>query len=86
MIQQRYNCMDDRYKLTREDIDNNGGASLLTKYYHNSPSRALMNVYPEHNWDLDRFTIKPLKFWKAQENHKRFLDTLFVKLGYNSIS
>ena len=42
----------------QEDIYKNGGQGLLTGYYNGSPSKALLSVYPEHNWELERFKHK----------------------------
>src|SRR2546426_636283 len=39
MIQLGYNCMEDWYNVTEEDIHKNGGGSLLNHYYRSSPSR-----------------------------------------------
>jgi hypothetical protein len=41
--------LSDWYKISRDDIDSNGGAGLL-EYYCNSPMRALQDVYPKYNW------------------------------------
>lgn len=41
-----YKCMDDWYKVAVEDIHKNGGSGLLSKYYNDSPSKALMSIYP----------------------------------------
>src|SRR4051812_40710496 len=57
-----YKCMDDWYKVTKQDILKNGGGGFL-HYYQSSPSSALLNVYPEHNWELERFKNKPSKLW-----------------------
>lgn len=50
--------MEDWYNVTFEDIHKNGGGVPL-KYYNSSPSSALENIYPEHNWEMERFKNKP---------------------------
>ena len=57
MEQLGYKCMDDWYKVTVEDIHKNGGSGPLD-HYNNSRSKALMNIYPEHNWELNKFKNK----------------------------
>ena len=47
--------MDDWYNVTQEDIQKNGGIALLQQH-SNSPSKALQNIYPEHDWELWRFS------------------------------
>lgn len=59
--------MDDWYNVTQEDIFKNGGRALVREYYSGSPSLALRNVYPEHNWDLEKFSNKPKIFEKFLE-------------------
>lgn len=49
-----HKSMDDWYKVTVEDICKNGGGGLLN-YYNRSPSATLQSVYPQHNWDLQKF-------------------------------
>lgn len=61
-----YHSMDNWYSVTREDIDKHGGSGLLNAYFGNSPSRALQEIYPEHNW-------MPWKFLKIPKGQ---LETL----------
>ena len=53
-----YKSMDDWYNVTTERIHKNGGGGLLSTYYNNSPSSALQNIYPQHNWELEKFKKK----------------------------
>jgi hypothetical protein len=78
----QYTCLDDWYGVTKEDIHKHGGRGLLCHYYNNSPSKALLSVYPEYNWKLENFKTKPNKYWKSKENGKKFFDWLLIKLGY----
>src|SRR5690349_21128292 len=45
-----YECLEDWYNVTREDIIENRGGRLLNEHYNGSPSKALQTVYPQHNW------------------------------------
>lgn len=60
--------MNDWYKAMQEDIHKNGGSRPLGYYYNNSPSKASMSVYPQHNWELDKFEGKLSVFWKNMKN------------------
>lgn len=74
--------MDDWYNVIDKDIFmvKNGGRGLLQYHYKGSPSSALQSVYPEHNWELERFKNKPslLKhkndaqrvFWESTSTEK----------------
>ena len=74
--------MDDWYNVTQDVIKRNGGGRFMIDYYKNSPSSALQNVYPEHNWDLEKFKYKPRNFWDSLDNQKKFFDRLHAQLGY----
>lgn len=66
-----HTSMEDWYRVTKEDIVNNGGGGLIS-VYQASPSKALLSIYPEHNWDLTRLFDKNLsllfvgKYWTRQ--------------------
>ena len=51
--------MDDWYNVTLKDLQQNGGARLLS-HYGDSPSKALLSVYPEHSWMSWRFHRVPV--------------------------
>lgn len=53
-----YKQMEDWYNITQLDIIKNGGVGVLDYYYNGSPSAALQNVFPEHQWDLNNFKNK----------------------------
>src|SRR5690348_3075708 len=64
--------MDDWYNIKQGDIHKHDGSSLLTKYYNGSPSTALLNIYPEHEWMLWKFGSVPSGYWKQKQNQKQF--------------
>lgn len=84
-IQLGYKSMDDWYNLTQEDIYRHGGAGLLNGYYKNSPSKALLGAYPEHNWIPWKFSATQQGFWKKEENHKKFFDWLGNQLEHKNM-
>src|SRR4051812_35148548 len=75
--------MDDWYRVTQADIHKFGGKSVL-KYYNSSPSKALISLYPEHQWQLGQFKSKPSSLkvfnpnmtrvppghWSNRDNHR----------------
>src|SRR5256885_2308773 len=81
MTQLGYQCMDDWYSVTADDIEKNGGRQLLSSF-RGPPSRALQSIYPEHNWMLWRFKTVPHGYWEQKENQTEFFDRLYVLLGY----
>ena len=47
--------VEDWYKLTSKNIEDNGGCTLLTEKYNDSTFQLLQAVYPEHKWNSNRF-------------------------------
>lgn len=77
--------MDDWYKVTLEDIERNGGGGLLRVHYNGSPSKALQNIYPNHNWMVWRSEVVPKGYWdtftKQPEEAARMVNWLREQLG-----
>jgi len=72
--------MDDWYGITNEQIQKKGGHRLM-ELYHNSPVRALTTIYPDHDWQLWKFSKIPPKFWDNVENVRQFLKYLAARLS-----
>src|SRR5689334_11532477 len=81
-----YKSMDDWYKINQGDIFKNGGKWLLAEHYNDSPTKALLSVYPEHNWILERFKNKPKGHWKSEQNRRSYFDWLGIQLGYKDMN
>lgn len=72
--------MDAWYKVTYDEIVDNGGSFILTS--HNSSVSALLKmVFPEHPWEEARFHSKPKNFWQSKENQRKALEEARKKLG-----
>jgi hypothetical protein len=78
----RFNTMEDWYKLTKKDIIENGGLTLLNKFGQ-SPSKLVESIYPNHKWKTFRRHIVPNGYWNNMENQKQFIDWLGKHLGFN---
>ena len=50
-----YTTMDDWYKISRKDIENNYGSGLLVSYYNSSPIKLVTSIYPNYEWDKSKF-------------------------------
>jgi hypothetical protein len=81
----RYRSHEDWYSLHGDDIRNNHGAGLLTSYYRNSYADALLDVFPEHEWEPWRFRTTPDGFWSKKANRLRYLRWLGQRLGYQTL-
>ncbi len=60
-----YKEMDDWYKLTSEEVKENGGGGLLNKC-DNSLAQMVRSVYPDHSWETLRFGTKRPLFKKRE--------------------
>ena len=81
--------MDDWYKITQRDIRDRGGSRLLNHYYGNSPSKLLLDIYPDHQWKVWRFQKVPRGYWNRLESIKdwvEFMDWLSTKLEIRYLS
>lgn len=71
--------------MTKEQIYNNGGGTLLRKYYSDSMFVAIPAIYPEHKWIPWKFERVPRGFWANQENQREFFDWLSKELGFKTL-
>jgi hypothetical protein len=51
----------DWYKHTYSDVANQGGLSVLAKYYNSSIFKMLKTLYPDYHWDVHRYHIKRIQ-------------------------
>lgn len=79
-----FKSKEDYYKLTRTDIEQNGGISLLGQY-NNSIFNAISTAYPEYDWLPWKFGYIPKFYWDDIKNRRKFLDWLGNFLGYKTL-
>jgi hypothetical protein len=68
------------YKITNNDVSDKGGAVLL-EYHKGSVSQMVATLYPEHHWELSKFSRRPKKFWHSLENQKAYVIELGKKFN-----
>lgn len=73
------NQPEDWYNVSQRNIMDFGGASLLD-YFGGSPSRLIMTVYPNFEWNELRFKHTSRSYWSNQDNVERFMKKLEEKL------
>ncbi|MHC4875944.1 MAG: hypothetical protein ACYTGL_05555 [Planctomycetota bacterium] len=71
--------MIDWYRLTRDDFEKNHGNQLM-KYYHGSPLAAVLDCFPQKNWEEWKFARVPVAFWKKKANRDRYFAWLAKRL------
>jgi hypothetical protein len=80
-----YTNMDDWYKISKDILINNFGSGLLSKHYNNSPINFLKTIFTNYTWIDWKFKQTQQAFWKSKENQKKYLEWLFIQLGYTQI-
>jgi len=80
-----YNLIEDWYKIKAKDIHNNYGGGGLMNYYKDSPSKFVMDMFPDYEWVEWKFGMCPQGFWKDKGNRKKYAIWLGKQLGYNTI-
>jgi hypothetical protein len=64
---------DDWYYVSRKQVMDIGGVTLLSNYFGGSLQTCLMTVYSDYDWKPWRFTQgAPMGYWDAVENQKQF--------------
>lgn len=79
-----YKSMDDWYDINQKSFLMNDGRQLH-KYYNNSPTKAVMDVYSQHKWEVFKFKIVPNGYWHNQNNRIHYMDWLGKTLGYKEM-
>jgi len=75
--------LDGWYSMTMRTMLPLGAGSILA-LYSNSLSQLLATVYPNHPWDLSKFSKRPLNYWSSIDNQRKFMDELGAKIGIRS--
>ncbi len=68
---------EDWYNVSKADIVNRGGSTLLDNYYGGSLMKALQFVYPNYHWDPTKFTrvnTRKKKLLAEKESQRRVFD------------
>eukprot|EP01118_Nematostelium_gracile_P005550 TRINITY_DN1762_c0_g1_i3.p1 TRINITY_DN1762_c0_g1~~TRINITY_DN1762_c0_g1_i3.p1 ORF type:complete len:436 (-),score=89.52 TRINITY_DN1762_c0_g1_i3:23-1330(-) len=80
----RITKMEDWYTVNVAQIREKGGGELL-RSYQDSPSKMIMAVFAQHEWDLFRFVQKPKGFWDDLNIQRRVMDDLTHKLNITTM-
>jgi hypothetical protein len=75
----------DWYSISRHDVDNHGGYSLLHHYYNDHLGKALQTLYPNIEWQQWRFARVPTGYWDSMENQRKFMEYIGNRLDFQVI-
>lgn len=81
----RYRRMRDWYRLKHEDMARNSGGTVANLYWRGSPIRAVMECFPDYEWQEWFFTQVPATFWRHRKNRLRYLAWLGEQLGFRQM-
>ena len=70
---------EDWYYVKQQMVLDNGGLRFLTPY-NNSLTKALIEVYPEHDWDFVTRKRAPSLYYAKMENRRTLFDNIAKKM------
>jgi hypothetical protein len=70
------------YHITAKIIANNYGSGMLQVYYNGSPSKFLMDMFPDYDWVEWEFDVSPNSLWHNKAKHNEYAIELGKKMGY----
>eukprot|EP01118_Nematostelium_gracile_P001159 TRINITY_DN1119_c0_g3_i1.p1 TRINITY_DN1119_c0_g3~~TRINITY_DN1119_c0_g3_i1.p1 ORF type:complete len:421 (+),score=92.33 TRINITY_DN1119_c0_g3_i1:78-1340(+) len=74
----KFTSKEDFYGLKVKDLEEDGGHSILSSH-HRSPANVVMETFPEHPWEIQRFR-KPSGHFNSIENRRKYLKFLEISL------
>lgn len=78
--QASFSSMSDWYSVSVQAVRDKGGSTLLRKH-NDSLVSVLFYTYPEHHWDLLKFSKLPQHFWTTSKRRRLLFDWLGRELG-----
>mmetsp|Transcript_21472 Transcript_21472/g.23969 ORF Transcript_21472/g.23969 Transcript_21472/m.23969 type:complete len:280 (+) Transcript_21472:42-881(+) len=76
--------LDDFYSVTPQDVLGNRTRMILSNY-GNSYSTFLMAVYPEHDWDVEKFSTVPNGYWFNEDNQRSRINSVSEKMRFHAL-
>lgn len=77
----RFGRLHDWYRLTYEDMARRHGSGVAGVYWRSSPVCAVMECFPNYDWQEWFFIQVPRAFWQNQSNRRRYLRWLGKQIG-----
>jgi hypothetical protein len=77
---------EDWYNVTSKAAFQAGGQAVIRTHYDSSLTRALMSIYPEHEWHEWKFHRGPHGWWSSFENQHRYIQWLEKQVGITSLA
>ena len=81
-----YTNPEDWYKISQKDIKDFGGTGFLGVYYKGSVIQFVKAMNTEYQYKDWLFTIAPQGYWNNIINVKEYIEWLYIKKGFDSIT
>ena len=81
-----YSKLEDWYKITAGDFQKNYGGGMLDLHFSNSPSKAVIDTFPEHKWYEWLFGSAPQGYWQDKKHRLLYIYWLADLLGISKLS
>ncbi len=81
-----YSKLEDWYKITAGDFEKNYGGGMLVSCFSGSPSKAVIDIFPEHQWYEWLFSVAPQGYWQDKNHRLLYVDWLADLLGISKLS
>lgn len=72
--------IEDWYNVTNAQISEKGGGGLLSGRYQSSPSKMIMSILADHDWDPQKFKSRPKRTWNEMKSQQDFLNEMAKEL------
>ena len=76
--------LDDWYKVSTKEVRDRGGYRLMD-LYSGSLMKALQLIYPQHKWDISKFSKVSNGFWNNINNQRELFDSIGSELGIKKL-
>ena len=85
-FQLNFNSLDNFLLISKRQIVNKGGKSLLQFYYANDFSNLLSSIFPFYPWEFNKEKEKIQKNFNLKDEQEKFMEKLYRKLNLSSLS
>lgn len=84
-LQLGYEGWPDWYQIDTKAFKCHHGTGLLHHIFHNSPSAAVVDTFPEHKWERFKFKVVPHGYWDVASNRREYMGWLAQQLGLRTL-
>ena len=72
------------YSISMKDFSQNNGSGFISHCYGSSPSKAVIDIYQNFDWEPWKFEVCPNGFWDSRAGFVQYMDWLGEHMGYTT--